>query len=147
MEYGRPKAPLKGNTMSQNCKVVKVISLVLMVLGIASTIMGVASFLGAPEVGAAGNTGIVSVQVASIVLAVAGIFEVITGFMGATGANHPSRLMPFIVFGTVILVVNVGEVALEVTGGTGPVWLNAPYAVMVLVAVLFAGRARREALR
>ena len=132
--------------MSTNCKIVKVLCLVLMVLGIAAVALGIASFLGAPEIGSAANEGVVPIQVASVVMAVAGAFELVAGFLGARGANNPAHLMSFIVLSTVLVIVNAGEVALSVMGGSGPVWVNAAYAVLVLVAVLFAGRARREAL-
>ena len=66
--------------------------------------------------------------------------------LGARGANHPARLGGFIVFASIIAIVNVAEIVLIVTGGQGTVWMNAIYVAAALTAVVNASRAKKAAL-
>ena len=124
--------------MSAECKIVKGLSWLIMLIGLASAVMGVVMFTGAGD-----DAG---VQTAAVVMIAAAVFEFVTGVMGARGANNPSRLGGFIVFAAIIALVNVAEIALIVTGGQGTVWINALYVAAALVAVVCASRAKKAAL-
>lgn len=128
--------------MSSECKIVKGLSWLIMLIGLASAVMGVVMFMGAGDAadGAAG------VQTAAVIMIVAAVFEFVTGVMGARGANNPAHLGGFIVFATIIALVNVAEIALIVTGGQGTVWINAIYVAAALVAIVCASRAKKAAL-
>lgn len=132
--------------MSSECKIVKGLSWLLMLIGLASVVMGVVMFLGAPDVADQLEGGAVSAQTAGIIMAVAGLFELATGVMGARGANNPAHLGGFIVFAGIIALVNVVEIILVVTGGQGTVWMNAIYVASALTAVVNASRAKKAAL-
>lgn len=132
--------------MSSECKIVKGLSWLLMLIGLASVVMGIVMFVGAPDVADQLEGGAASAQIAGIIMAVAGVFELATGVMGARGANNPVHLGGFIVFASIIALVNVVEIVLIVTGGQGTVWMNAIYVAAALVAVVNAQRAKKAAL-
>ena len=123
--------------MSSECKIVKGLSWLIMLIGLASAAMGVVMFMGASDAG---------VQTAAVIMIVAAVFEFVTGVMGARGANNPSHLGGFIVFAAIIALVNVAEIVLIVTGGQGTVWINAIYVAAALVAIVCASRAKKAAL-
>ena len=76
--------------MSGNCKIVKGLSLLGIVYGIVQIVVGAICFFGAADV--AGMVGIddpvITAQVLGVVLAVSGVFLIVTGFVGARGANR-----------------------------------------------------------
>ena len=123
--------------MSSECKIVKGLSWLIMLIGLASAVMGVVMFMGASDAG---------VQTAAVIMIAAAVFEFVTGVMGARGANNPSHLGGFIVFAAIIALVNVAEIVLIVTGGQGTVWINAIYVAAALVAIVCASRAKKAAL-
>ena len=134
--------------MSGNCKIVKGLSLLGIVYGIVQIVVGAICFFGAADV--AGMVGIddpvITAQVLGVVLAVSGVFLIVTGFVGARGANRPSKLMPFIVLATIFTFVNLFGLAMIITGGSGAVWPNLLQAAVGLSAVLAASRAQKEAM-
>ena len=132
--------------MSAECKIVKGISWLIMLVGLVSVVLGVIMFFGAQDAAAQLENGAASGRIAGVITAVAGVFEVATGIMGARGANNPARLGGFIVFATVIALVNVVEIVLVVTGGEGTIWMNAIYIAAALTAVFNASRAKKAAL-
>ena len=123
--------------MSGECKIVKGLSWLIMLIGLASAVMGVVMFMGASDAG---------VQTAAVIMIAAAVFEFVTGVMGARGANNPAHLGGFIVFASIIAVVNVVEIILIVTGGQGTVWMNAIYVAAALTAVVNASHAKKAAL-
>ncbi len=132
--------------MSTYCKLVKGISLLLMLLGILSIAVAALMFFGAPIVDLDIEDGVLIAQVLAGYMAVMGILEVVTGVLGARGANNPARLQPFIVCATIVACVNMFEVAMtfmEENGGS--VWLNILYTVVAFVGIVFASRAKRDA--
>lgn len=133
--------------MSSACKIVKAISLLSIVIGIAAIALAAFMFLSASDAAALVQDGAILAQVSGAVLGIGGVFEVITGFLGVRGANNPARLKPFIVMAAIMFLVNVAEVALTFGGGEGPVWISLLYAVVALVAIVFALRARKAADR
>ena len=134
--------------MSGNCKIVKGLSLLGIVYGIVQIVVGAICFFGAADV--AGMVGIddpvITAQVLGVVLAVSGVFLIVAGFVGARGANRPSKLMPFIVLATIFTFVNLFGLAMIITGGSGAVWPNLLQAAVGLSAVLVASRAQKEAM-
>lgn len=132
--------------MSAECKIVKGLSWLIMLIGLAAVAMGVVMFMNAGDVAAQLEGGPISAQTAAVIMIVAGIFEFLTGVLGARGANNPTRLGGFIVFASIIAVVNVAEIILIVTGGQGTVWMNAIYVAAALTAVFNASRAKKAAL-
>ena len=132
--------------MSAECKIVKGLSWLIMLIGLAAVAMGVVMFMNAGDVAAQLEGGPISAQTAAVIMIVAGIFEFVTGVLGARGANNPTRLGGFIVFASIIAVVNVAEIVLIVTGGQGTVWMNAIYVAAALTAVFNASRAKKAAL-
>lgn len=132
--------------MSNECKIVKGLSWLIMLIGIASVVIGVVMFMGAGDVADQIEGGAAAAQTGGIIMVVAGVFEFVTGVMGARGANNPTRLGGFIVSGSIIAVVNIVEIVLIVTGGQGSVWMNAIYVAAALTAVVNASRAKKAAL-
>ena len=132
--------------MSAECKIVKGLSWLIMLIGLAAVAMGTLRFKNAGDVAAQLEGGPNSAQTAGVIMCVAGVFEFETGVLGARGANHPARLGGFIVFASIIAIVNVVEIVLIVTGGQGTVWMNAIYVAAALTAVVNATRAKNAAL-
>ena len=132
--------------MSAECKIVKGISWLIMLVGLVSVVLGVIMFFGAQDAAAQLENGAASGRIAGVITAAAGVFEFAAGIMGARGANNPARLGGFIVFATVIALVNVVEIVLVVTGGEGTIWMNAIYIAAALTAVFNASRAKKAAL-
>lgn len=133
--------------MSSECKIVKGISLLAIVIGIAAVATAAIMFLFASDAASLMEDGTIMAQVSGVVLGVAGVFEVITGILGVRGANSPSHLKPFIVMATIMCFVNLFEVGMAFMGGEGPVWMNLLYAAVAFVAVIYASRARKGADR
>ena len=132
--------------MSAECKIVKGLSWLIMLIGLAAVAMGAVMFMNAGDVAAQLEGGPISAQTAAVIMIVAGVFEFVTGVLGARGANNPTYLGGFIVFASIIAVVNVVEIILIVTGGQGAVWMNAIYVAAALTAVVNASRAKKAAL-
>ena len=120
--------------MSAECKIVKGLSWLIMLIGIAAVAVGIIMFMNAGDVAAQLEGGPISAQTAAVIMIVAGVFEFVTGVLGARGANNPAHLG------------NVAEIVLIVTGGQGTVWMNAIYVAAALTAVFNASRAKKAAL-
>ena len=88
--------------------------------------------------------GTIMARVSGAVLAVAGVFEVVTGLLGVRGANNPAHLKAFIVMATVLCFVNLFEVAMVFMGGEGPVWVNLLYAAVAASGIVYASRAQKK---
>ena len=131
--------------MSSSCKIVKGISLFMLVLGIAAIAMGAFMAFAAPAAsGAAVENPVVTAQALGIVLAVMGVVYLVAGFSGACGANNPSKLGGFIVLAGILAVVNAAEAVLCVMSGVAA-YQNIVYAVVAAVAAYQASRAKKEA--
>lgn len=130
--------------MSPNCKIVKGISLFMLLLGLVSAIFGIVVATGVIESPDA-SVGQLAVQVAGAVLIVVGVCYLVVGVMGALGANNPAKLKPYIIASALLAVVNVIEVILVIIGGTGVAWMNLVLAVLSITGIVYASRARKEA--
>lgn len=132
--------------MSTNCKIVKWLSWLSLLYGLVVIIVGILTLAGIDVA----NLGSSDIQLAAPVMGVLtivfGLFYMVTGFVGARGANRPSKLGPFIVLATIVAVVNLIELAtvfVDASGGT--FWMPLLFAVVAIVAVVFASRAKKEA--
>lgn len=130
--------------MSPSCKIVKGISLFVLLIAIASVVMGVIALVNAGDT-TAELAGINAACAAGAAAIVAGVLEFATGLMGARGANNPSKLGSFMAVAWIMVAVNLGEVALAVMGGAGTAWVNALCAAALGVAAVYAARAKKEA--
>lgn len=141
--------------MSSNCKVLKVLSLLLVLAGIVFAVLGVITIVGGtnPEVvSTAQQLGLADADTLAAVTRVygfgqifSGALTVLVGFLGVRGANRPSKVTPFVVLVVIGLVLNaVSLVANLVTGQT-----VTPTHVLTIVVLLFAAvlgfRVRGEA--
>lgn len=129
--------------MSSNCKIVKGISLLMLVFGIVSVATGIFMFATAPAASGVEDP-VITAEVLGALLAVFGVVYFAAGVAGARGANNPSTLGVFIALGTVVAVANLVEVALSVNMGSA-VWQNLLFAAVAFVGVVYASRAKKEA--
>lgn len=130
--------------MSSECKIVKGISLFLVLIGIVAIAVAAIMFVFAPDAEALMEDGAIMARVSGAVLAVAGVFEVVAGLLGVRGANNPAHLKAFIVMATVLCFVNLFEVAMVFMGGEGPVWVNLLYAAVAASGIIYASRAQKK---
>lgn len=134
--------------MSSDCKILKVMSLLMAVLGIVQIVLGAIMFFGADA--AAGVEGIedpvLTAQVGGVLFIITGIVYFITAALGIGGANKPSKIgMPYFVFAAIVLVGNLVEIALVEFGGSGSMIFNIVLAGVALAGIVFASKARRAA--
>lgn len=132
--------------MSINCKIVKGLSWLSLLYGLFVIIVGILTLVGTDVANLVSSDLQLAAQVMGVLMIVFGLFYMVTGFVGARGANRPSKLGPFIVLATIIAVVNLIELAtmfVDPSGGT--FWMPLLFAVVAIVAVVFASRAKNEA--
>ena len=98
----------KGQRMSSHCKVVKVLSLLMFVLGLLAIIAGAVFVFAAPAVeGLEGVDDPVGTATAlGAVFVVTGVLYLVVAVLGIRGANNPSKLGAFIVAAGVIAAIN-----------------------------------------
>ena len=134
--------------MSSDCKILKVMSLLMAVLGIAQIALGAIMFFGAGA--AAGVEGVenpvLTAQVGGILFIISGVFYFITAALGIGGANKPAKIgAAYFVLAAIVLLTNAAEVALTLKGGSGNIYLNVAIIVVALVGIVFASKARKAA--
>ena len=134
--------------MSSHCKVVKVLSLLMFVLGLLTIIAGAVFVFAAPAVeGLEGVDDPVGTATAlGAVFVVTGVLYLVVAVLGIRGANNPSKLGAFIVAAGVIAAINVVEAVLAGVSG-GSAWQNAVLAGVALAGVFQASAARKETTR
>ncbi len=131
--------------MSPQCRIVKGISILVLLYGIACIATGAIMFFGASSVDLAIENVETIAKTGGILLIIMGVFGFITGILGVRGARNPQHMTPFIVCAVIIAIVNVFQVIMILTGGQGPVWMNLLYAVVAIVAACFAVAAKKNA--
>lgn len=132
--------------MSTNCKIVKWLSWLSLLYGLVVIIVGILTLAGIDVA----NLGSSDIQLAAPVMGVLtivfGLFYMVTGFVGARGANRPSKLGPFVVLATIVAVVNLIELVMMLVGVSGGTfWMPLLLAIVAIAAVVFASRAKKEA--
>lgn len=134
--------------MSSHCKVVKVLSLLMFVLGLLTIIAGAVFVFAAPAVeGLEGVDDPVGTATAlGAVFVVTGVLYLVVAVLGIRGANNPSKLGAFIVAAGVIAAINVVEAVLAGVS-SGSAWQNAVLAGVALAGVFQASAARKETTR
>lgn len=130
--------------MSNDCKVVKRLSWLLMLIGVVAVVLGIVTAVGGQGGDQAGAP--LSAQLVGIVAALVGVLDLASGVSGALGANSPVRLGGFIVIAGVVTLANVAETVLCLVGGQGVALPAVAYVVVALVALVYAARARKAAL-
>lgn len=134
--------------MSALSKIVKIIAIAMMLLGLLSIGMGIYMFVAGANVEVDGAVaGQAVANAGGIIMCVFGLFYLISGFIGARGANNPSKLTPFIVICFIIAALNALETGLSISGnGFEPtVAYNIIYVVVALVGAICAIRAKKDA--
>ncbi len=132
--------------MSTNCKIVKVLSLISVVCGIFVVVVGALALAGS-EVASVivGDFGLAA-QIMGAIAIIVGLFYMVAGIMGARGANRPSKLGTFIVLAAIIAAINLLDLALIFVGNSGGIFLlPLLFALIAIVAVIYASRAKKEA--
>lgn len=131
--------------MSALSKIVKIIAIAMMLLGLLSIGMGIYMFVAGANVEVAAGQAVANAG--GIIMCVFGLFYLISGFIGARGANNPSKLTPFIVICFIISALNALETGLSISGnGFEPtVVYNIIYVVVALVGAICAIRAKKDA--
>lgn len=134
--------------MSSDCKILKVMSLIMAVLGIAQIALGAIMFFGADA--AAGVEGVenpvLTAQVGGILFIVTGIVYFITAALGIGGANKPSKIgASYFIFAVIVFAGNIVEIALVEFGGSGSTVFNVVLAGVALAGIVFASKARKAA--
>ena len=90
--------------MSRECSIVRGVSFLLAVLGLASIAMAAVAFFFGPTVDLGIEDQELAVRALSVVLLVIGLLELVTGVLGVCLSKRPARLKPF-VFAASALVV------------------------------------------
>lgn len=131
--------------MPASCKTLKILSLLIVLLGIVGLIVGGTLLFGAGAVADVEGveSPVATAQALGIVFMVTGAFHLALGFMGTRGANNPAKLGGFIVLCAILVVANIVEAVL---GFSSSNWLpSAVSALAALIALVFARRAKSEA--
>lgn len=132
--------------MSRECSIVRGVSFLLAVLGLASIAMAAVAFFFGPSVDLGIEDQELAVRALSVVLLVIGLLELVTGVLGVCLSKRPAHLKPFVFAASALAFVNLFEVALKVgSGDGGPVWVNLLYAAACFTAVVYASRAMKSA--
>ena len=134
--------------MSSDCKILKVMSLIMAVLGIAQIALGAIMFFGAGA--AAGVEGVenpvLTAQVGGILFIISGAFYFITAALGIGGANKPAKIGgAYFVFAAIVVLMNAAEAVLTVMGGSGNIYLYIVIIAVALVGIVCASKARKAA--
>ncbi len=116
----------------------------MLLLGVISLVGGIFMAVAASAASdAAVENPVLTAQVMGVLFAVTGVIYFVVGVIGARGANNAAKLGSFIMFGSVIAIVNIFEAVLAYLSEAS-FWQNLVLALVVLVAVIFAARAKKE---
>ncbi len=134
--------------MSSECKIVKGMSLFMLVLGLLGLAAGIFMFVNAPAAAEVTTveSPVVTAEALGAILAVTGAVYLVAGVMGAKGANNPVRLGGFVAVAWVLALVNAAEAVLSYMSG-GSVWQNVLLAAVAAAAASYASRAKAAAAR
>ena len=134
--------------MSSECKIVKGMSLFMLVLGLLGLAAGIFMFVNAPAAAEVTTveSPVVTAEALGAILAVTGAVYLVAGVMGAKGANNPVRLGGFVVVAWVLAVVNAAEAVLSYMSGSSA-WQNVLLAAVAATAAVYASRAKAGAAR
>lgn len=139
--------------MSPNQKRFKIVSLIILLAALVQVVGGVLLLLGSP-LAAAWRVGLgeglvggdaVSSEVLGVLALVVGLYYLVVGVTGARAANSPRSTGKFNVLAVVMLVASLFQVGLGVVSGNVG-WLAVLLAALAVLGLVFAARARAEAV-
>lgn len=139
--------------MSPNQKRFKIVSLIILFAALVQVVGGVLLLLGSP-LAAAWRVGLgeglvggdaVASEVLGVLALVVGLYCLVVGVTGARAANSPRSTGKFNVLAVVMLVASLFQVGLGVVSGNVG-WLAVLLAALAVLGLVFAARARAEAV-
>ncbi|MDN0070294.1 hypothetical protein [Collinsella ihumii] len=129
--------------MSSLCKTVKIISLIMLAMGVVGIVYGVYQWMTAPVIEGF-EQGQVYVRASAVLVVVCSILFLVGGVSGALGANNPGKLKPYTVLCAILAIANgIAAALFLVAGAFMPVFFV--FAILALVGAVFAVRARKDA--
>lgn len=133
--------------MSSNRRIVKGIGLFIFLLGIVALILAALLFFGSPLADQSIEDATPIAQMYSVIVAIAGVFQVVTGVIGIRAAKHDGALKPFVYLSAFIVLINIALVGLSFLPEEefGPIWPYLIYAATAFSGVVFGSRAMQEA--
>ena len=132
--------------MPKECSIVRGISFLLAVLGLASIAMAAIAFFFGPSVDLGIEDQTLTLDALAIALLVIGALELVCGVLGVHLSKRPAHLKPFIVTTTILTFVNLFGIALKIgSGDGGPIWINLLYVAAGFTAIVYASRAMKAA--
>lgn len=110
---------------SSSQKALKVISIIMIVFGALTTLLGLFSTIGGGALGVAGysslddNVGLAGglLMILGFMFLVSGVFQLILGIFGVRGANNPSKIGVFFVLAIIDIVFCVISAIISLTAG------------------------------
>ncbi len=139
--------------MSPNQKRFKIVSLIILLVALVQVVGGVLLLLGSPLAaawcvglgeGLVGGDAVAS-EVLGVLALVVGLYCLVVGVTGARAANSPRSTGKFNVLAVVMLVASLFQVGLGVVSGNVG-WLAVLLAALAVLGLVFAARARAEAV-
>lgn len=139
--------------MSPNQKRFKIVSLIILLAALVQVVGGVLLLLGSP-LAAAWRVGLgeglvggdaVASEVLGVLALVVGLYCLVVGVTGARAANSPRSTGKFNVLAVVMLIASLFQVGLGVVSGNVG-WLAVLLAALAVLGLVFAARARAEAV-
>lgn len=139
--------------MSPNQKRFKIVSLIILLAALVQVVGGVLLLLGSP-LAAAWRVGLgeglvggdaVASEVLGVLALVVGLYCLVVGVTGARAANSLRSTGKFNVLAVVMLVASLFQVGLGVVSGNVG-WLAVLLAALAVLGLVFAARARAEAV-
>ena len=140
--------------MSPNQKRFKIVSLIILLAALVQVVGGVLLLLGSPLAaawrvglgeGLVGGDAVASEVLGVLALVVVGLYCLVVGVTGARAANSPRSTGKFNVLAVVMLVASLFQVGLGVVSGNVG-WLAVLLAALAVLGLVFAARARAEAV-
>lgn len=143
----------KGATMSDNRTGLKIISVVIIAIGLYDLIPGLILIFAnaSPEIAGPvlslqgiSYTEAMPALVLGITCAITGLVFVTVGLLGWRGAKDPSKVGPFFVFAVIGSILAVLFLIIDLVTGTWPV-SSAINAIIVIATAVIAYRVRKDA--
>ncbi|MDN0055974.1 hypothetical protein [Collinsella ihumii] len=131
-------------SQSKECAIVKGISIFFLVFGIAAIAVAALMFFGAPHVDLNMEDGTQIAQLYAVIMALIGLFEFVTGFVGIRAAKKHSLLKPYVYLCAFMVVVSLAETAHTFMNGGGSVYMYLVYAATAFAGIVFASRAMKN---
>ena len=141
---------------SSSQKTLRILSYIVIVLGVFTLLMGIVAVLGGGLIASEGTDANaesvgegVAVIVIGVIILIAGILTVLEGWFGLRAAKNNQKVMPVWWFSLISLVFGVVSVIMQVVSGGGLTAVLDSAASLALSAVIFylANNIKKEAGR